>query len=154
MKQSATKNCHFHCLFTTNEEHLALSALHRRALTGRDGSSFSHLSICPGDTVGQTSFLLTQQRRARTARLMTVMIGVCILEQDSNCLAIRGACRRIQIRPHLLCSLLAMFCCLVYPERYIKMVHYNIVMEVNSKTNEVAHGIKEGFNYERCGYGF
>lgn len=105
--------------------------------------------------MGQTSLLLTQQRRARTAQLMTVMIGVCILEQDSNCLAIRGACRRIQIRPHLLCSYCCLFItCLVYLERYIKMVHYNIVMEVNSKTNEVAHGIKEGFNYERCGLGF
>lgn len=47
---------------------------------------------------------------------------------------------------------LAMFC-LFFPEKHIRMAHYNILMEVNSKTNEVAHGIKGGFNYERCGLG-
>lgn len=29
------------------------------------------------------------------------------------------------------------------------MAHYNNLMEVNNITNEVAHGIKERFNYER-----
>lgn len=133
-------------------EHLALSALNRRAFTGREGSSFSHLSVCPGDTVGQTSLLLTQQRRATTAQLMTVMIGVCILEQDSVWLSEERVAEYKKghtcFIPTAVCLLLAIFCCLVYPERHIKMVRYNILMEVNSETNEVAHGIKERFNYE------
>lgn len=49
---------------------------------------------------------------------------------------------------------LQFFSCLFFPERHIRMAHYNILMEVNSKANEVAHGIKEGFSYERCGLGF
>jgi len=33
------------------------------------------------------------------------------------------------------------------------MAHYNSLMEVNSKTSKVSHGIKQGFNYERSGLG-
>lgn len=40
-----------------------------------------------------------------------------------------------------------------FPERHIRMVHYNILMEVNSKTNEVAHGIKKGIQLEKMWIG-
>lgn len=106
----------------------------------REGSSFKHSSICPGDTVGQTPHT-EEQSKSNT------IDGCNDSSLHSRVTRTVGLSPGIQIRWRFVPVIHYLrYFLFVFPERRFRMMHYDILIEVNTETNEVAQWKTMGYS--------